>query len=161
MTATEDLTASPDDQSKPTPTGAVPLVPLGRPQVAAAARVAAGAARHPARLAGAAVRLTGELVSAAAGVAKREPERGDRRFADPAWAENPIYRRVLQGYLGAAAVAGDAVGRLGLDAKSEERGRFECRESGELPEEMSCLLGRSIDYVGSGAAYLRSLVAAE
>src|SRR5581483_2067715 len=124
MTTTPDLTASPDDQSKPTLTGAVPLVPLGRPQLAAAARVAAGAARHPLRLAAAGLTLTGELASAATGAAKREPERGDRRFADPAWAENPVYRRVLQGYLGAAAVAGDTVGRLGLDPKSEERGRF-------------------------------------
>src|SRR5581483_3467694 len=124
MTTTPDLTASPDDQSKPTLTGAGRLVPLGRPQPAAAARVAAGAARHPCRLAAAGLTLTGELASAATGAAKREPERGDRRFADPAWAENPVYRRVLQGYLGAAAVAGDTVGRLGLDPKSEERGRF-------------------------------------
>ena len=124
MTTTPDLTASPDDQTKPTLTGAVPLVPLGRPQVAAAARLAAGAARHPVRLAAAGLSLTGELASAARGGARHEPERGDRRFADPAWASNPVYRRVLQGYLGAAAVAGDTVGRLGLDPKSEERGRF-------------------------------------
>ena len=124
MTDTPDLAASPDDQTKPTLTGVVPLVPLGRPQVAAAARLAAGAARHPLRLAAAGVSLSGELASAATGAAKREPERGDRRFADPAWTENPIYRRLLQGYLGATAVAHDTVGRLGLDPKSEERGRF-------------------------------------
>jgi polyhydroxyalkanoate synthase len=80
--------------------------------------------RHPVRLAGAGLRLTGELASAALGAAKREPERGDRRFADPAWSGNPIYRRVLQGYLGATAVSEDTVGRLGLDQKSEERARF-------------------------------------
>jgi len=64
------------------------------------------------------------LASAARGVSKREPEPGDRRFADPAWAANPLYRRVLQGYLGATAVADDTVGRLGLDGKSEDRARF-------------------------------------
>src|SRR2546423_909689 len=103
------------------PAGFVPS--LAHPASARPA-TAATAACPPARLAGAGLRLTGELASAAAGAAKREPERGDRRFADPAWAENPIYRRVLQGYLGTAAVASETVGRLGLDPKSEERGRF-------------------------------------
>ena len=124
MTTKPDLAASPDEQSKPTMTGAVPLIPLGRPQVAAAARLAAGAARHPVRLAGAGLRLTGEMAAAARGEAKRDPEPGDRRFTDPAWAANPLYRRVLQGYLGAVAVADDTVGRLGLDDKSEGRARF-------------------------------------
>jgi poly[(R)-3-hydroxyalkanoate] polymerase subunit PhaC len=115
---------APAEDTKPTMTGAVPLVPLGRPQVAAAARLAAAGARHPIQVAGAGLRLAGELVSAAAGTPKWTPEAGDRRFADPAWAENPLYRRVLQGYLGASAVADDTVGRLGLDPKSEDRSRF-------------------------------------
>ncbi len=116
--------AAPAEESKPTLTGAVPLVPLGRPQVAAAARLAAAGARHPIQLAGAGLRLAGELVSAGAGVPKWQPQPGDRRFTDPAWAEHPVYRRLLQGYLGANAVADDTVGRLGLDPKSEERARF-------------------------------------
>src|SRR5712671_1664375 len=124
MTTKPEPAAPVEDQSKPTMTGAVPLVPLGRPTVAAAARLAASGARHPVRLVGAGLRLTGELASAARGVSKREPEPGDRRFADPAWAANPLYRRVLQGYLGATAVADDTVGRLGLDDKSEDRARF-------------------------------------
>jgi polyhydroxyalkanoate synthase len=116
--------ALPAEETKPTMTGAVPLVPLGRPQVAAAARLAAAAARHPMTLAGAGLRLSGELASAVKGEPKRAPAPGDRRFADPAWAENPLYRRLLQGYLGVTAVADDTVGRLGLDPKSEERARF-------------------------------------
>ncbi|HEV7863320.1 MAG TPA: alpha/beta fold hydrolase [Acidimicrobiia bacterium] len=124
MTTKPDPAASVEDQTKPTMTGAVPLVPLGRPQVAAAARLVAGGARHPVRLAGAGARLTGELASAALGMAKHEPAPGDRRFTDPAWAGNPIYKRVLQGYLGTTAVADDTVGRLGLDDKSEGRARF-------------------------------------
>ena len=115
---------APAEETKPTLTGAVPLVPLGRPQVAAAARLAAAGARHPIQLAGAGLRLAGELVSAGAGTPKWEPEKGDRRFADPAWAENPLYKRLLQAYLGANAVAADTVGRLGMDHKSEERARF-------------------------------------
>jgi len=122
--STEPGPAAPAEESKPTLTGAVPLVPLGRPQVAAAARLAAAGARHPIQLAGAGLRLAGELVSAGAGVPKWQPQPGDRRFADPAWAEHPVYSRLLQGYLGANAVAADTVGRLGLDPKSEERARF-------------------------------------
>jgi len=122
--STQPGPVAPAEEAKPTLTGAVPLVPLGRPQVAAAARLAAAGARHPIQVAGAGLRLAGELVAAAAGVPKWQPEPGDRRFADPAWAENPIYRRVLQGYLGASAVADDTVGRLGLDPKSEDRARF-------------------------------------
>ena len=129
MTTPSSMTTRPDpaaaeDQSKPTMTGSVPLVPLGRPQVAAAARLIAGGARHPVRLAGAGLHLTAEVASAALGTAKREPQPGDRRFNDPAWSENPLYRRVLQGYLGATAVADETVGRLGLDDKSEDRARF-------------------------------------
>jgi polyhydroxyalkanoate synthase len=141
MSAKADLTASPDDETKPTMTGAVPLVPLGRPQVAAAARLAAGAARHPVRLAGAGLRLTGELASAARGEARREPPPGDRRFTDPAWSQNPLYRRVLQGYLGATAVAGDTVGRLGLDDKSEGRARFVVGQVADALAPTNSLLG--------------------
>jgi len=141
MTTKPDLAASPDDQTKPTMTGAVPLVPLGRPQVAAAVRLAAGGARHPVRLSGAGLRLTGELASAARGTSKREPQPGDRRFADPAWAGNPLYRRLLQGYLGAAAVADDTVGRLGLDHKSEERGRFVVEQVVDALAPTNTLLG--------------------
>jgi polyhydroxyalkanoate synthase len=124
MTKKPDPAAPIEEQTKPTMTGAVPLVPLGRPQVAAATRLVAGAARHPVRMAGAGLRLTGELASATLGAAQREPQPGDRRFTDPAWTENPLYRRVLQGYLGATAVADETVGRLGLDDKSEGRARF-------------------------------------
>ena len=122
-------------------TGAVPLVPLGRPQVAAAARLVAAGARHPIQLAAAGARLSGEVASAALGAAKREPQPGDRRFADPAWAENPIYRRLLQGYLGATAVADDTVGRLGLDPKSEERARFVVGQAVDALAPTNTLLG--------------------
>ncbi|MDQ1500353.1 MAG: poly[(R)-3-hydroxyalkanoate] polymerase subunit PhaC, partial [Actinomycetota bacterium] len=141
MSAKADLTASPDDETKPTMTGAVPLVPLGRPQLAAAARLAAGAARHPVRLAGAGLRLTGELASAARGQARREPLPGDRRFTDPAWSQNPLYRRVLQGYLGATAVADATVGRLGLDDKSEGRARFVVGQVSDALAPTNSLLG--------------------
>src|SRR5688572_26219002 len=92
-------------------TAAVPLVPLGRPQVAAAARLAEHGVRHPLRIAAAGARLGGELVGVVRGTSSRAPAKGDRRFSDPVFSDNPIYRRVLQGYLAAAGVADDTVGR--------------------------------------------------
>jgi polyhydroxyalkanoate synthase subunit PhaC len=117
-------TVLPAQGSESTMLGPVPLVPLGRPQLAAAARLAEHGLRHPVGIGRAGVRLGGELAAAARGATVRTPAKGDRRFADPAWAEHPLYRRVLQGYLAATAVAGDTVAQLGLDAKSEERARF-------------------------------------
>jgi poly[(R)-3-hydroxyalkanoate] polymerase subunit PhaC len=139
--STQPGPAAPAEDTKPTLTGAVPLVPLGRPQVAAATRLAAAGARHPIQVVGAGLRLAGELVAAAAGVPKWQPEPGDRRFADPAWTENPVYRRVLQGYLGASAVADDTVGRLGLDAKSEDRARFVVEQVVDALAPTNSLLG--------------------
>jgi polyhydroxyalkanoate synthase len=124
-TVTTQAVPTPAEQSsESTMLGAVPLVPLGRPQVAAAARLAEHSLRHPLRVARAGARLGGELVQVVRGKSTRAPAKGDRRFNDPVFVDNPIYRRVLQGYLAAAGVADDTVGRLGLDPKSEERARF-------------------------------------
>ncbi|MGH8973119.1 MAG: alpha/beta fold hydrolase [Acidimicrobiia bacterium] len=124
MTKTEPVPTASDQQSEATMLGPVPLVPLGRPQVAAAARLVEHGLRHPLRVARGGLALTGELAAVARGTSTRAPAKGDRRFADPVFTDNPIYRRVAQGYLAATGVAGDTVGRLGLDPKSEERAQF-------------------------------------
>jgi polyhydroxyalkanoate synthase subunit PhaC len=63
----------------------------------------AGAATRPRRAATEMARTSAELGKVAAGRSAVKPEAGDRRFADPAWAENPFYRRLMQGYLALAA----------------------------------------------------------
>ena len=113
-----------DHSSEATMAGPVPLVPRGRPSAAAAARLVEHGLRHPFRVARGGLQLTGELAAVARGTSTRVPEKGDRRFADPAFAQSPVYRRLAQGYLAATAVADDTVGRLGLDPKSEGRARF-------------------------------------
>ena len=40
-----------------------------------------------------------ELKNVMLGQSALKPEDGDRRFADPAWSQNPLYRRYLQTYL--------------------------------------------------------------
>jgi polyhydroxyalkanoate synthase len=52
------------------------------------------------------------------------PEAKDRRFADPAWSESWLWRRVAQTYLVTAAQVLGTVDRLDLDDKSAERARF-------------------------------------
>jgi polyhydroxyalkanoate synthase len=44
-------------------------------------------------------RLGTELFNVLVGRSVIEPDQSDKRFTDPAWKENPIYRRLMQGYL--------------------------------------------------------------
>ncbi len=55
--------------------------------------------KRPEILGGQVVRLAVELAKIAAGVSDVTPESSDKRFDDPAWTDNPVYRRVMQGYL--------------------------------------------------------------
>lgn len=64
-----------------------------------AVRVGAGLARHPRRVIGRAAGLGAEFARTTAGRSVLAPVKGDRRFADPAWERNWLFRRLLQGYL--------------------------------------------------------------
>ena len=57
------------------------------------------AAQQPMALAKATLGFWGDLGNVLTGREKREPEAGDRRFSDKAYAESPIYSTLLQGYL--------------------------------------------------------------
>lgn len=52
------------------------------------------------------------------------PARGDLRFADPAWQENPFYRRLGQAYLAMEKAVTGAVERAGLDEPAKEKARL-------------------------------------
>src|SRR5215831_19843196 len=102
-----------------------PLVAFDRSQLfAAAGRVAARALTHPKPLRGRATTLARELGQIVAGRSKREPAASDRRFADPAFRQHPIYRRLMQSYLAWREALLGLVDELGLDAKSRARGQF-------------------------------------
>jgi polyhydroxyalkanoate synthase len=51
-----------------------------------------------------------DLTEIAAGGSEIRPEPNDRRFSDPAFAENPFYRRLMQSYLAWRAAFHDLVG---------------------------------------------------
>jgi poly[(R)-3-hydroxyalkanoate] polymerase subunit PhaC len=73
------------------------------------------------------IRLGMDLGEAAAGISELAPERGDRRFNDPAWQEHPIYRRMMQSYLAWRSALHDLAGADGAadgDWHEAEQMRF-------------------------------------
>jgi polyhydroxyalkanoate synthase subunit PhaC len=68
--------------------------------------------------------LGGELAKIVTGSSQVAPERKDRRFADPAWSQNPLLKRILQAYLAAGHTAGDLLAGAELDWRDDERLRF-------------------------------------
>jgi len=80
--------------------GANPFVGLDAQQIAGGlGMILLRAMSRPDLIAGRAVELTAELTRIIAGNSEVEPEKGDRRFTDPAWTDNPLYRRWMQAYL--------------------------------------------------------------
>jgi polyhydroxyalkanoate synthase len=65
-----------------------------------------------------------ELLKAVRGKSAVEPMATDRRFDDPAWSENPLYRRLMQGYLSLSAEAQRWVQDLGLPPRDEARAKM-------------------------------------
>ena len=57
-------------------------------------------------------RLAGDTLRILAGKSDRAPAKGDRRFADPAWAQNPAFRRLGQEYLSLCESVGHLVDDL-------------------------------------------------
>jgi polyhydroxyalkanoate synthase subunit PhaC len=73
-----------------------------------------------------ATRLGLELSRIAAGVSDVAPAWGDRRFADPAWTSNPVFRMIQQSYLASAGAMERIVAAMG-DGRSgpgAEQARF-------------------------------------
>ena len=68
-------------------------------------RFAAGLARRPVTVTRRGASLAGQLASITAGRSAVAPGRRDRRFADPAWTQNPLLTRAMQAYLASAGTA--------------------------------------------------------
>ena len=65
-----------------------------------------------------------ELLRIALGKSQVAPEKGDKRFADPAWQENPLYRRAMQTYLYYGSRVDPFIDSLGIEGLNRERARF-------------------------------------
>jgi polyhydroxyalkanoate synthase len=90
----------------------------------AAAKVAVALVRRPGRLATRVGELGRELGRVTAGRSERAPAKGDRRFADPAWGENWLLKRLLQSYLATVETVDQLISDAELDWRTERQARF-------------------------------------
>jgi len=81
-------------------------------------------ATRPGALARRGAGLGAELAKVAAGRSELGPEKGDRRFKDPAWKHNPAFRRLLQSYLATGQALDELISDAELDWRAERRVRF-------------------------------------
>ena len=65
-----------------------------------------------------------ELLRIGLGQSEVAPEKGDKRFADPAWRQNPLFRTTMQAYLALGSELDAYVDNLGLEGMEAERMRF-------------------------------------
>jgi polyhydroxyalkanoate synthase subunit PhaC len=88
------------------------------------ARVAGNLAQHPGAVADRVGALTRELGTIAIGKSHRAPARADKRFADPAWQENPLLHRIMQAYLAGSETAEELLADANLDWRDNEKMQF-------------------------------------
>jgi len=81
-------------------------------------------ARRPRAVAGALTTLGAELGRVATGSSAFEPSSRDRRFADRAWRENAVLRRIVQAYLAGGVAAQRLVTVAALEGRTDQRLRF-------------------------------------
>ena len=65
-----------------------------------------------------------ELKNVLFGTSELQPDSGDRRFVDPAWSQNPLYKRYLQTYLAWRKELHDWVEQSNLSEQDANRGHF-------------------------------------
>ena len=82
------------------------------------------AARHPRAMLRTVPGLGQELVKISLGRSQVAPEKGDKRFADPAWQQNALFRATMQSYLTWGSGLDRYVDNLGLTGKGVDRTRF-------------------------------------
>jgi polyhydroxyalkanoate synthase subunit PhaC len=85
---------------------------------------AVGLARRPFTTARRLGSLAAELARIGVGTSTLAPPKRDRRFADPAWTENLLLRRIVQAYLATEMTADQLVGDAALDWRDDKRVRF-------------------------------------
>jgi polyhydroxyalkanoate synthase subunit PhaC len=68
--------------------------------------------------------LAAELARVGLGTSSLQPGAKDRRFTDPAWAQNPLLRRILQAYLATGGAVGQLIDDAALGWRDDQRVQF-------------------------------------
>jgi polyhydroxyalkanoate synthase subunit PhaC len=92
--------------------------------LATAQQIGAQALRQPALVVEQEAKLARDLIAVLSGNGKATPPQGDKRFTDPAWQDNSLYRMTLQGYFAWRDALSGFVDRSALDPKTKERAQF-------------------------------------
>ena len=87
-------------------------------------RLADHLARRPRVVVRRSANLLKELSSVTLGNSTRTPSKRDKRFADIAWTDNPLLRRLVQAYLVLSETADTLIRDAELDDRDEQRMRF-------------------------------------
>ncbi|WP_109479511.1 alpha/beta fold hydrolase [Paraburkholderia sp. C35] len=105
--------------------GPTPFVGL-RPReiLATMQQIGAQALRQPTLVGEQEAALVRDLLAVLGGSADCKPPHGDKRFADPAWQDNSMYRMAMQGYVAWRNALTGFVDRSALDARTRERAQF-------------------------------------
>jgi polyhydroxyalkanoate synthase subunit PhaC len=82
------------------------------------------AVRHPLAVLQTTPNLGQELIKISLGRSQVAPEKGDKRFTDPAWQQNPLFRATMQSYLTWGSGMERYLDNLGLPGMATERMRF-------------------------------------
>jgi len=98
--------------------------PVAMPTSAAILSSAAGTLTQGRAVAREAGRLARELLRISLGSSTVAPAKGDWRFADPTWRENPLYRRVGQAYLAFAGSMDRLIDEVEQSGKDTDKARF-------------------------------------
>ena len=105
--------------------GLNPVIGLRRKDLLTSARmVLRQAIRQPLHSAKHVAHFGMELKDVIFGKSSLQPENDDRRFHDPAWSQNPLYRRYLQTYLAWRKELHDWIGSSNLSDQDISRGHF-------------------------------------
>ncbi|MFJ3521804.1 class II poly(R)-hydroxyalkanoic acid synthase [Pseudomonas sp. NPDC090203] len=105
--------------------GLNPVIGLRRKDLLTTARmVLTQAIRQPIHSAKHVAHFGLELKNVLLGKSTLAPDSDDRRFVDPAWSQNPLYRRYLQTYLAWRKELHDWIGDSSLSEQDISRGHF-------------------------------------
>ena len=98
--------------------------PVGMPSLAGTLAGTAAVVGRLGALSREGLALAAELARIVGGGSEITPDRKDWRFADPAWSQNPAYRRVAQGYLAGRTFLNAMVDDLGKSGRPTDKARF-------------------------------------